>query len=228
MTLIALPFISIGTFLLTRKPTYHWRTPSQWFDQVRVAKRSVAVEALRKLGTNTVPVLVRALQSANRNERYKAAWTLSQLDLAAASAVPELALAVGDVDYGVQYYAMLALSNVSDGMETGVASGILSKLSSTNLVLSGLAAEILEKMEHRRKSKGNQLEHAHQVQYLHALVRSPSPSARVKGVRMLSQFTPQSDEMTAVLQMLLADTNAWVRQEVQAHFPSYDGNAPRR
>jgi beta-lactamase regulating signal transducer with metallopeptidase domain/HEAT repeat protein len=113
--------------------THNGRSIQEWFDQydsnsnITFSNQVVALQAIRKMGTNAVPFLREKLAAWSSGQTFrrpgddpgrKAAWILSQLGSTAEGALAELISALNDGEI-VPLYAAMALGNL--GPKAGAA-----------------------------------------------------------------------------------------------------------
>jgi beta-lactamase regulating signal transducer with metallopeptidase domain/HEAT repeat protein len=114
--------------------SYKGKSVKGWFDQYDLngnttsSNQVVALEAIRQFGTNALPFLRERLTVPLEGKRFpmsgdnphaKAAWILSHLATTAEGVLPDLILALNDVD-PVVFYAAAAIGNIGPNARAAV------------------------------------------------------------------------------------------------------------
>lgn len=216
---LALPVLLLIVIVSKRATSFQGNSASVWFEQIQTLGETNAngpqIHALRSLGISVVPVVQNALKSSQRHDRAKAAWVLGQLGPIASNTVPDLILALDDVDPGTQIYTIAALAAIGTSSEAAVPK-LVAKLSSPNPAISYFAADLLDKIERERQAKNLLPVSGDEYERAMSFVRAALPTVRVKGVTRLAKLAPIDERAAATLKSLANDPNGSVRQTASA------------
>lgn len=214
----ALLFVGVAI----RRSTIHQDTRiPPWLEKLKSAQDLENLAISQSLGGGDVPMLRKALKSPRRAERLKAAWVLGKISAPAKSSEADLILAIGDEEIGVQVAAMQALTSIGTANETLIPT-LVPKLGVNHAGVGFSAAELIDKIEQKRKAQNLTVGVMDEYGLAMKFVRSPIPSVRVKGAYRLASLSPKNKQAQSSLEFLLNDPDDWVREraEVFVKYPS--------
>ncbi len=212
-----------------REPEYQGQKLTAWLRLVELSTGSprpeteTAIQAVRAIGTNAVPTLLRMLAAEDPSWRVRTVnWfqealninlrgTLASTDRARAflgfqilgragsPAIPELAARLTNAPPAVADFAFLALTEINDAAAVPV---LLGALTNANPILHLAAATALGQLRGLARDA---------VPALEERLQSTDATLRIAAIRAIGQIGTGSDRTVATLIQSLSDTNTRVR-----------------
>ena len=205
-------FIPVGflvTGIVRRESGLQGKSVSVWFAEMKMARESPGLDALRKAGLSAVSVLKRELGSESTSQRYKAAWALGQLGPIAREAAPDLIKAIDDGDPVVRKNAIEALTQLKVA-EISMVPKLLNRLKDSDMGVDIASAELLKRIEERGTKEDSSVR-SNQFDFAVAFAASSCPSVRLIGAERLADLSLKEDRVIRALEMLLVDQSEFVR-----------------